>query len=159
MSNLLGKTRLAYSRVWHHVNLEDENRTLGRLATQIAITLMGKHKPIFSPANDCGDYVVVTNCNQLRVSGKKFEQKMYRKHTQQPGGLKEMNMERLVSKLGYGEVLKRAVSGMLPKNRLRAVRLARLRTFEGPDHDYKKNLIRYWAETPEVIKANKFIEK
>ncbi|KAK9385436.1 hypothetical protein V1515DRAFT_623363 [Lipomyces mesembrius] len=158
MSNLLGKTRLAYTRVWHHVDLGKDSRTLGRLASSIAITLMGKHKPIYSPASDCGDYVVVSNCNLLKTSGNKFKQKIYRKHTQTPGGLKEMTMERLVNKKGYGEVLRKAVSGMLPKNRLRKIRLERLRTFEGAEHDYKQNVIRFWAETPEVIKANKLSE-
>ncbi|KAK9453764.1 ribosomal protein L13-domain-containing protein [Dipodascopsis uninucleata] len=147
MSNLLGKTRLAYSRVWHHVDLERDRRTLGRLASSIAVTLMGKHKPIYDPANDCGDYVVVTNCNLLNVSGNKLKNKVYRKHTQRPGGLKELTMERLAAKRGFGEILRRAVSGMLPKNKLRQARLSRLRTFEGSVHPYSKNIIKYWAET------------
>ncbi|KAK7206126.1 ribosomal protein L13-domain-containing protein [Myxozyma melibiosi] len=155
MSNLVGRSRLAYSKVWHHVDIAKDDRTMGRLASSIAMTLMGKHKPVYHPGNDCGDYVVVTNCNLLNISGRKLDQKMYRKHTQTPGGLKEMNMKRLVGKLGYGEALKKAVSGMLPKNSLRRTRLSRLRTFEGPHTEIKGNILRYWAETSEVIDNTK----
>ena len=75
------QTRLAYSRAWHHVSLSSDPRPLGRLATQIAIVLMGKHKPIWDPSTDCGDYVVCTNCADLHVTGKKREQKKYYTHT------------------------------------------------------------------------------
>lgn len=127
---------------------------MGRLASSIAMTLMGKHKPVYHPGNDSGDYVVVTNCSLLNISGRKTEQKIYRKHTQTPGGLKEMSLKRLVSKQGYGEVLRKAVSGMLPKNSLRRTRLARLKTFEGPQNIYDANTVRHWVEKPEVIKYN-----
>ncbi|KAK9480444.1 Mrpl23 [Lipomyces japonicus] len=155
MSNFIGQTRLAYARVWHQVDLSKETRTLGRLASSIALTLMGKHKPIFDPANDCGDYVVVTNCNLLKTSGNKLEKKVYRSHSGRPGHLKEITMKRLAAKKGFGEILRKAVSGMLPKNRLRQVRLERLRTFEGATHPFKKNIVTYWAEEKKVIDYNK----
>ncbi len=89
--------------------------------------LMGKHKPIWDPSTDCGDYVVATGCTDLHVTGKKMQQKQYYKQTTRPGALKAINMETMMKKWGGGEVLKRAVRGMLPKNRLRDPRLARLK--------------------------------
>ena len=74
------------------------HRTLGRVATRIALTLMGKHKPIYDPAADCGDYVVCINARDIAVSGKKREQKLYRKHSGYPGGLKEVPFERMVER-------------------------------------------------------------
>lgn len=88
---------------------------------------MGKHKPIYDPSTDCGDYVVATNCAKLKVTGRKMEQKLYYSHSTRPGSLKSMSMAQLMEKWGGAEILKRAVRGMLPKNRLRDVRLRRLR--------------------------------
>lgn len=102
---------------------------------------MGKHKPVFDPSTDCGDYVIATDCAALHVTGKKMQQKKYYSHTTRPGSLKEINMEGMVRKWGGGEVLKRAVRGMLPKNRLRDLRLERLKVFEGAAHPYKGNLV------------------
>lgn len=122
------QTRLAYSRTWHHVSLSNpKSPPLGRIASQIAILLMGKHKPIWDPSTDCGDYVVATGCTDLYVTGRKMEQKLYYKQTTRPGALKSLNMEGMMRKWGGGEVLKRAVRGMLPKNRLREPRLERLK--------------------------------
>jgi large subunit ribosomal protein L13 len=126
---------------------------------------MGKHKPIYDPSTDCGDYVVAINCAHLKTTGKKMQQKMYYTHTTRPGSLKSMSMERLMEKWGGAEVLRRAVSGMLPKNRLRDLRLARLKgefagwrwrgvnrmiladvmniAFEGHAHPYKKNILQF----------------
>ncbi|KAI4178036.1 MAG: hypothetical protein LQ346_007580, partial [Caloplaca aetnensis] len=87
----------------------------------------GKHKPIWDPSTDCGDYVVATGCNDMLVTGRKKEQKLYYKQTTRPGALKSLNMESMMRKWGGGEVLKRAVRGMLPKNRLRDKRLDRLK--------------------------------
>jgi large subunit ribosomal protein L13 len=141
MSQVVGKTRLAYARSWHLVDIGSDPRALGRVASSIALTLMGKHKPIFDPSTDCGDYVVAVDCANLHTTGKKRFQKLYRTHTSRPGSLKEINMDRMIAKWGGGEVLRKAVSGMLPKNRLRKERLARLKTFEGPSHPYGQNLI------------------
>jgi large subunit ribosomal protein L13 len=121
------QTRLAYSRAWHLVDASADPRPLGRLASSIALTLMGKHKPIYDPSTDCGDYVVCTGLSQLHTTGKKMQKKKYYSHTTRPGSLKEITMERMMEKWGGGEILRRAVRGMLPKNRLRDDRMARLK--------------------------------
>ncbi|KAF2657962.1 50S ribosomal protein-like protein L13 [Lophiostoma macrostomum CBS 122681] len=141
MSQTIGKTRLAYARSWHLIDIGSDPRALGRVATSIALTLMGKHKPIFDPSTDCGDYVVAIDCANLHTTGKKRFQKKYYTHTTRPGSLKEISMDKMMAKWGGGEVLRKAVSGMLPKNRLRKERLARLKTFEGRSHPYKPNLL------------------
>ncbi|KAJ4523676.1 54S ribosomal protein L23, mitochondrial [Exophiala dermatitidis] len=143
MSQTIGKTRLAYSRTWHHIDVGSDTRSLGRLATSIAVFLMGKHKPIWDPSTDCGDYVVATGCHNIHVTGKKRLQKQYYTHNTRPGSLKQMSMDRMIEKWGGGEVLKRAVRGMLPKNRLRDKRLARLKVFEGSAHPYKPNIVKF----------------
>ncbi|BFZ54489.1 54S ribosomal protein L23, mitochondrial [Savitreella phatthalungensis] len=140
MSVRIGSTRSAYTRLWHEVDVRD--RILGRLATSIAKTLMGKHKPIFHPMVDCGDYVVAKNCSDFAVTGRKLDQHMYYSHSTKPGHLKTISMRKLMQQQGGGEVLRRAVSTMLPKNRLRKPRLARLKTFEGEDHPYIDNIVR-----------------
>jgi large subunit ribosomal protein L13 len=88
---------------------------------------MGKHKPIFDPSSDCGDYVVAVGCHDLHTTGKKRFQKKYYSHTTRPGSLKEITMDKMMAKWGGGEVLRRCVRGMLPKNRLRDERMARLK--------------------------------
>ena len=143
MSQTIGRTRLAYSRTWHHINVSNDPRPLGRLASSIATHLMGKHKPIWAPDTDCGDYVIATGCHDLHVTGKKREQKQYYTHNTRPGSLKQMSMDAMMQKWGGGEVLKKAVGGMLPKNRLRDKRLARLKVFEGAAHPYKENIVRF----------------
>nr|OQO30659.1 hypothetical protein B0A51_01545 [Rachicladosporium sp. CCFEE 5018] len=147
MSQIIGQTRLAYSRSWHHISLTSDPRPLGRLASAIAITLMGKHNPIYDPSTDCGDYVVCTGLSQLHTTGKKMQKKKYYSHTTRPGSLKEMTMEAMMRKWGGGEVLRRAVRGMLPKNRLRDERMARLKCFEGEAHPYPKNILKLGTET------------
>ncbi|OLL23982.1 54S ribosomal protein L23, mitochondrial [Neolecta irregularis DAH-3] len=149
MSQNVGRTALAFSRVWHHCDAS--NRILGRMACSIAMTLMGKHKPIFEQGNDCGDYVVVTNCANFTTTGRKQKQKMYYSHSTKPGSLKQILMSELIIKKGGGEVIRKAVSGMLPKNRLRQVRLARLKTFEDEAHPYRKNLVRWYEGLPDDI--------
>jgi len=144
MSQAVGNTALAYARVWHHVDAKE--RILGKLAERIATVLMGKHKPIFDRGVDCGDYVVVTNARQVFVSGKKTEQIVYRKHTMFPGGLKETPYKVMMDRKP-DEIIRKAVSGMLPKNRLRARRLERLRIF--PDDNMgvlQKNILRRWED-------------
>lgn len=134
---------------------------LGRLASRIATLLMGKHKPIYDPSTDCGDYVVVTNCAALYTTGLKKWRKKYYRHNTRPGSLREVTMDVLMEKFGGSEVLKKAVSGMLPKNRLRKTRLARLKAFEGETHPYKENLVQVggrevgeadWAEVAAMIR-------
>lgn len=138
------------TRVWHHVDVAADQRTLGRLASSIATTLQGKHKPTYSHNNDHGDYVVVTNCSHLKVSGNKMKEKTYWSHTGRPGSLKLVPMETMISNKGFGEVLKKAVKGMIPKNKLRLARLDRLKVYDGDDHPYKQNLIAFADEVPDM---------
>ncbi|KAG6845517.1 hypothetical protein H0H87_007761 [Tephrocybe sp. NHM501043] len=128
MSQAIGNTALAYARVWHHVDASD--RVLGKLAERIALVLMGKHKPIYDPSVDCGDYVIVTNSRNIKVTGRKEEQLLFRKHTMFPGGLKETPYK-VMKERKPDEIIRHAVSGMLPKNKLRERRLERLRIFPG----------------------------
>ncbi|KAL6307050.1 60S ribosomal protein L23 [Sparassis latifolia] len=144
MSQAVGNTALAYARVWHHVDASE--RVLGKLAERIAIVLMGKHKPIFDPSVDCGDYVVVTNARKVKVTGRKADQLVYRHHTMFPGGLKEIPYD-IMMKRKPDEIIRQAVSGMLPKNKLRERRLERLRIFEDADMGvFKHNIIKRWED-------------
>ncbi|KAK9711453.1 54S ribosomal protein L23, mitochondrial [Basidiobolus ranarum] len=143
MSQVVGKTALAYSRVWHMVDAKD--RVLGRMATTIATTLMGKHKPIFDPASDCGDYVVVVNAKHVHVTGRKADQKLYRHHTGRPGGLKEIPYKYMMEHKPE-EIIRRAVSGMLPKNKVRELRLSRLLIFPDEKHPHEGNIIKRYDE-------------
>jgi large subunit ribosomal protein L13 len=119
---------------------------------------MGKHKPIFDPSTDCGDYVVAVGCHDLHTTGKKRFQKKYYTHTTRPGSLKELTMDKLIAKWGGAEILRRAVRGMLPKNRLRDKRMARLKAFEGLAHPYKENIIRYREDASSIL-SNPEIQK
>lgn len=153
MSNQVGKAGLGLVRTWHHVDLSNEQRTLGRLASQIAIALIGKHKPITHQTEDSGDYVVVSNCQYLKVTGKKLSDKTYWSHTTRPGSGQATPMEKIVRDFGYSEVLRRAVSRMLPKNRYRKERLERLKVFDGSNHPYASNIIAWADQHSQVQKA------
>ncbi|KAI0774699.1 60S ribosomal protein L23 [Trametes elegans] len=144
MSQAIGNTALAYARVWHHVDASD--RVLGKLAERIAIVLMGKHKPIYDPSVDCGDYVVVTNARNVKVTGKKAQQLVYRHHTMFPGGLKEIQYKDMMRRKP-DEIIRKAVSGMLPKNKLRERRLERLRIFSDEDMGvFRHNILKRWED-------------
>lgn len=109
----------------HVVNAAGE--VLGRLATKVAVLLKGKNKPGFVPYKDMGDFVTVKNVDKLKITGKKLENKVYYHHTLYLGGLKKAKMKELVNKKGYSEVLRKAVMGMLSKNKLRAKQIKRLK--------------------------------
>lgn len=150
MSQRIGNSAVALTRVWHHVDVAAEERTLGRLASSIALTLQGKHKPTYTPNRDHGDYVVVTNCSHLKLSGNKLQDKTYWSHNTRPGSLKLVPMEKMIENKGYGEVLRRAVKGMIPKNKLRLVRMDRLKLYDGDEHPYKQNLVAFADENKEM---------
>lgn len=120
-------------RSWHLIDLKD--KTLGRIATEIAKLLMGKSKPYFVRNLDLGDYVVVINASLVKVTGKKELQKVYYRYSGYPGGLSKENLSDL-RKRKPEEVIKRAVKGMLPQNRLRDRMLGRLFIFTGAEHTY-----------------------
>lgn len=120
-------------RGWWLVDASGE--TLGRLATRIATLLEGKHKPTYSPHIDTGDHVVVVNAAQIRVTGNKLEQKIYYRHSNYPGGLKEESLSRLLERRPE-LVIERAVKGMLPQNRLGRAMFKKLKVYAGPDHPH-----------------------
>ena len=121
------------TRNWYVVDAEA--KTLGRLATQIAGVLRGKGKPAYTPHVDTGDFVVVVNAEKIAVTGNKLEQKMYYKHSGYPGGLRERTLREQLDRRPE-EVLRKAVKGMLPKNKLAAVHLNKLKIYAGPDHPH-----------------------
>lgn len=107
--------------------IDAANKPLGRLATKIATLLRGKHKPDFVPYKDMGNFVMVKNVDKIKITGKKLKQKIYYRHSGYPGGLSGAPMEKVVAEKGFGEVLRKAVWGMLPKNKLRARQIKRLK--------------------------------
>ena len=121
-------------RKWHLVNARGE--VLGRIASKIAGFLMGKNKATYSAHMDSGDFVVVTNSEKVVLTGKKREQKVYRGHSGYPGGFKEVTFEKM-SKEHPERIIQHAVSGMLPDNRLKQDRMARLKVFKGEQHSYE----------------------
>jgi large subunit ribosomal protein L13 len=120
-------------RQWQIVDADGQ--ILGRLATQVASLLRGKHKPTFAPHVDNGDFVVVVNAEKIRVTGKKPEQKMYYRYSGYPGGLKETSY-RLLQQRHPDRVIKFAIKGMLPKNRLGRKLLKKLHIYAGPRHPH-----------------------
>ena len=116
-------------RRWYVVDAEGKN--LGRLATQIADTLRGKTKPQYTPHVDTGDFVVVVNAEKIAVTGKKLDEKIYYRHSGYPGGLKQRTLREQLERRPT-EVLRMAVKGMLPKNRLAARQLTKLKIYAGP---------------------------
>jgi large subunit ribosomal protein L13 len=120
-------------RSWYVVDAD--GAILGRLASEVARILRGKHKPTFAPHMDVGDHVIVVNAAKIRVTGDKAGQKLYRSHSQHPGGLREVPYERLAAKRPE-RVIERAVRGMLPRNRLGRQMFRKLSVYPGPDHPH-----------------------
>ncbi len=118
---------------WYIVDAEGQ--TLGRLAAELANRLMGKHKPQYSPHLDCGDNIVVINADKIAVTGNKLEAKKYYRHSGYPGGISETKLGDLMERKPTAAI-ERAVKGMLPKNRLQDVRLARLKLYAGTEHPH-----------------------
>lgn len=120
-------------RDWIVVDAQD--KILGRLATQIAMHLRGKHKPEYTPHMDNGDFVVVVNAEKIAVTGKKLQDKKYYRHSGFPGGIKEISLRDQLNKKPE-EVIRLAVRGMLPKNRLGRQLLKKLKIYAGPEHPH-----------------------
>jgi large subunit ribosomal protein L13 len=129
------------TKKWHLVDAE--NRVLGRLATQIAVRLRGKHKPIFTPHADTGDFIVVINADKVTLTGAKWDKKIYYRHSGYVGGLKEISARKLLEKKPE-EILRLAVKRMLPKNSLGRRQLNKLKIYAGPDHPHQ-------AQQPEKL--------
>ncbi len=124
---------LEVERKWYVVDAE--GRTLGRLATEIAKVLRGKNKPQYTPHVDVGDFVVVVNAEKVVVTGKKAEQKVYRRHSGYPGGMKETSYGRMMERRPE-EILRRAVYGMMPKTRLARRQMGKLKIYAGAEHPH-----------------------
>ena len=123
---------------WHVIDATDE--VLGRLASRIAPMLMGKHKPEYVPHLLCGDFVVVTNASKVRLTGRKVSQKVYKRHSNHPGGLKIIPYETMIAKHPE-RVLQMAVKGMLPHTKLGRRMLSRLKIHAGPEHPHEAQVI------------------
>lgn len=126
---------------WYLVDAKD--KTLGRLATEIARRLRGKHKPEYTPHMDTGDYIVVINAEKVRVTGNKRDDKMYYHHTGYPGGIKSIALKDQLIK-APGVVIEKAVKGMLPKNPLGRAMFKKLKVFAGPEHTHT-------AQQPKIL--------
>ena len=128
-------------RVWYVVDAE--SKTLGRLATQIANVLRGKRKPTYTPHVDVGDFVIVVNAEKVAVTGNKREKKLYWRHSGYPGGIRSRTLGDLLEKRPE-EVIRKAVKGMLPRNRLARQQLRKLKVYAGPEHPHQ-------AQKPEQL--------
>lgn len=129
------------NRSWHLVDATD--KVLGRVATQIANVLRGKNKACFTPSVDAGDFVIVVNAEKIALTGKKLTDKMYYSHSGYPGGIKSITAGKLLEK-NAAEVLRKAVKGMLPKNKLASQMLKKLKVYVGPEHPHS-------AQQPKVM--------
>ena len=132
-------------RDWYVVDAE--GKTLGRLATQIADTLRGKQKPQYTPHVDTGDFVIVVNAEKIHVTGQKLDQKMVYRHSGFPGGLKTRTLREQLDRRPT-EVIRKAVKGMLPKNKLAAAQLTKLKVYAGPEHPHA-------AQAPKTLERTK----
>jgi large subunit ribosomal protein L13 len=129
------------SRKWYVVDASE--KTLGRLSTEIANRLRGKHKASFTPHVDTGDYIIVVNAEKIRVTGRKTTDKTYYHHTGFPGGIKSITFDKLIDKAPE-RVIETAVKGMMPKNKLSRAMLTKLKVYAGSNHPHA-------AQQPEVL--------
>ena len=129
-------------RSWYLIDAD--NKVLGKLASKIAAILRGKHKPVFTSHVDTGDFVVVINAKKIHLSGNKLKNKLYYRHSGYPGGLKVMSAEEMLKKRPEN-LIRLAVRGMLPKNKLGRKQISKLKIYSGMDHPHK-------AQMPEVLK-------
>jgi large subunit ribosomal protein L13 len=125
--------------------VDAENKTLGRLATEVARRLRGKHKPEYTPHVDTGDFVIVVNAEKVKVTGKKFTDKMYYRHSGYPGGIKAISFEHLQEKHPE-RIIEKAVKGMLPRNPLGRAMFRKLKVYAGAEHPHS-------AQQPEALEV------
>jgi large subunit ribosomal protein L13 len=128
-------------RQWYVIDAQGQ--ILGRMASEIAKILRGKHKPLFTPNADAGDFVVVVNAKEVRLTGKKLEKKVYYRHTDYPGGIREKTAAKMLDE-SPEELIRLAVKGMLPKNRLSRRLATKLKVYAGPEHPHS-------AQKPELL--------
>lgn len=141
---------------WYIIDAEDQ--ILGRVATEIATILRGKHKPAFTPHLNCGDFVVVINASKIAVTRNRLDDKMYYRHSQYPGGLKQETLRQLLGRRPE-RVIELAVKGMLPQNRLADRMLHRLKVYGGPNHPHSAQQPIPWVRpTAESVLAEQAAE-
>lgn len=129
------------TRKWYVVDAE--GKTLGRMASEVAAILRGKNKPTYTPHVDGGDYVIIINAEKVQVTGKKRKEKIYKRHTGYPGGLREVTFEKLQAKHPE-EIIRHAVKGMMPNGKLGRQMFKKLKVYVGPEHNHA-------AQKPEVL--------
>ncbi len=129
----MNKQEALSQRRWYVVDAQ--GMVLGRMATEIAKVLRGKHKPVFTPNQDAGDFVVVINAGAVKLTGTKLEKKVYFRHTEYPGGIRERTAAQMLQEKPE-ELIKIAVKGMLPKNRLSRKLVTKLKVYAGPEHPH-----------------------
>jgi large subunit ribosomal protein L13 len=120
-------------RRWYVIDAQ--GKVLGRMATEIAKILRGKHKPVFTPNQDAGDFIIVVNARGIKLTGTKLQKKVYYRHTEYPGGIREKSAAKMLEEKP-AELVKLAVKGMLPKNRLSKNLVTKLKVYAGPDHPH-----------------------
>ena len=128
-------------RKWYLIDAE--GRTLGRLATEAASILRGKKKPIYTPFIDTGDYVIIINAAKVEVTGKKRKEKIYKRYTGYPGGLREITFDKLIAKRPE-EIIRHAIKGMMPKGKLGRQMYKKLKVYSGPDHKHSAQKPEEW---------------
>ncbi len=134
MSKTFSAKKEEIERIWYIVDAQD--KVLGRLASEVAKILRGKHKPIYTPHVDTGDHVVVINADKVRFTGDKLDKKIYYRHSGYPGGIKSATAREMMKKKP-ATVIEKAVRGMLPKNRLGRAMFTKLKVYTGSDHPHK----------------------
>ena len=140
----ISANKATVTKEWLHIDADGQ--TLGRLASEVAILLRGKHKPSFTPHVDCGDNVIITNAEKITLSGKKWEDKSYIRHTGYPGGQRSLSAREMFDK-DPTRLVEKAVKGMLPKNKLGAALFRNLKVYVGADHGQE-------AQKPRTINLN-----
>ena len=143
MNKTITPSTVSIKRNWYVVDAKD--KTLGRLATEIAVILRGKNKATFTPHLDTGDFVVVVNAEKVEVTGKKASQKLYRRHSGRPGGMKVEKFESLQERIPE-RIIEQAVKGMLPHNTLGRQQFKKLKVYRGTDHPHD-------AQNPVLLKS------
>lgn len=137
-------TKETLDQKWYVIDAADQR--LGRLASEIAMILRGKNKPTFTPHLDTGDFVIVVNAEKVVVTGKKSEQKLYRRHSGRPGGMKVETFDKLQARIPE-RIIEKAVKGMLPKNSLGRQLFTKLKVYKGAEHPHQ-------AQQPETLTIN-----
>jgi len=128
------KAEALNQRQWYVIDAR--GKVLGRMATEIAKVLRGKHKPVFTPNQDAGDFVIVVNAREIKLTGAKLEQKVYYRHTEYPGGIRERTAAQMLEQKPE-DLVRLAVKGMLPKNRLSRKLVTKLKVYAGPEHPHE----------------------